>query len=51
MKSIKMEKMSRWENFESRLHLQGIMFLHQPALLKEIGKVQFLGFMKLKFKI
>ena len=45
MKSIKMEKMSWWENIESHLHL------HQPALLKEIGKVQFLGFMKLKFKI
>ena len=48
MKSIKMEKMSRWENFESRLHLQGIMFLHQPALLKEIGKVQSFMFYETK---
>ena len=27
---------------------QAIIFLHQLALLKDIGKAQFLGFMKLK---
>ena len=33
---------------ESRLHLQ-VIFLHQLALLKDILKVQFLGFMKQSF--
>ena len=29
-------------------YLQAIMFLHQLALLKDIWKAQFLGFIKLK---
>ena len=43
-----MEKMSWWGDIESLLHLQAIMFLHQLALLKDIWKVQFLEFGKLK---
>ena len=31
-----------------RLYLQAIIFLHQLAILKDIWKAQFLGFIKLK---
>ena len=39
-----------WGNIESHLHLQAIIFLHQPhfAMLKDTWKTQFLGSMKLK---
>ena len=40
--------MSWWRNIESRLDLQAIIVLHQLALLKDIWKAQFLGFIKLK---
>ena len=43
-----MEKISWWGNIESHLYLQAIMFLHRPALLKDIWKMQVLDFMKLK---
>ena len=44
-------KKSWWVNIESHLHLQGIIFLHQPAVLKDTLKTQFLGSMKLKTMI
>ena len=44
---IRMEKKYSWEKIESHLHLQAIIFLHQPAILKDIWNVQILGFMKL----
>ena len=40
--------MSCWKNIESRLYLQAIMFLYYLALLKDIRKEKFLGFMKQK---
>ena len=43
-----MGKMSWWGNIESCLHLQAIIFLQQMALLNDMWKAQFLGFMKLK---
>ena len=44
---IRMEKMYSWGKIESHLHLQATIFLHQPAILKDIWNVQILGFMKL----
>ena len=38
--------MSWWGNIESYLHLKAIIFLHQPAILKDTWKTQFLNFMK-----
>ena len=43
-----MEKISWRHNIERLRYLQVIIFLHQPALLKDICKMQFLDFMKLK---
>ena len=43
-----MKKMSLWGNIEIHLHLQAIIFLHQPVILKDTWKTQFLSFMKLK---
>ena len=43
-----MERKSWWGDIESLLYLQAIMFLHQLALLKDIWKVQFFEFGKLK---
>ena len=37
-----------WQgNIESHQHFQAIIFLHQPTVLKDIWKPQFLGFMGL----
>ena len=36
------------ENIEGHLCLQVIIFLYQPAILKDAWKTQFLGSMKLK---
>ena len=40
--------MSWWGNTFAlnNLHLQTIIFLHQPAILKDTWKTQFLNFMK-----
>ena len=43
-----MKKMFWQENIESCLHFQAIIFLHQPAMLKDTWKTQLLGFMGLK---
>ena len=43
-----MKKMSWRDNIESQLHLQVTIFFHQPAILKDTWKAQFLNFMKLK---
>ena len=43
-----MEKMSWWGNIESCLYLKAIIFLHQPALLKDIWKAQFCRFRETK---
>ena len=36
------------EEYKKYLYLQAIIFLHQPFILKDIWKTQFLNFMKLK---
>ena len=35
-----------WENTESHLYLHTIILLHQPVILKDTWKTQFLHFMK-----
>ena len=41
-------KKSWYENIESHLHLQSIIFLYQPIILNDTWKTQFLGSMELK---
>ena len=36
------------EEYKKYLYLQAIIFLHQPVILEDIWKTQFLNFMKLK---
>ena len=42
----RMKKMSWWGNIESHLYLQAIIVLHQPTILKDTWKTQFLSFIK-----
>ena len=46
-----MEKISWWENIESHLFLQVIIFMHWLVILKDRWRAQFLDFMKLKAMI
>ena len=43
-----MKKISWWENIESHLHLQVIIFLHRLVMLNDRWKTQFLDFIKPK---
>ena len=44
----RIKEMPQRGNAESHLHLQAIIFLHQPVILNDTWKTQFLTFMGLK---